>query len=437
MLNSPTTQVSALGVSATSTNAPNGTVTAYESAFNELEKVEIYSLVPLTQDMGVIQLANTHALAMSVPTLRKERIAICCPALPTEEPSALSASGNATATEVSPNVYQFDFGDTVNLVGLLDGKKDANGTAISAGVGSTFTVAQGVFLTRQNDPFKYLITKLVSAGVVEVDLGAAFDEDQGPGTFGNDDAYYYTTEDYLVAFEADGETCTIEVRQPAIDISTTAGKNKAMSTLAEIAGGPTGFQSKRLVFVQPETVSMDFDGQEVLVSGNYLCAGIGAMIAGYDPSKPFTNLNMVGFIRPFGSSDLFSDTQMGIAAAGGVYWVLQDVDGAPLASRQQLTTDMTSLKTKELSVVKSVDYVAKTVRLALRRYIGRFNITPGLISQLSNVLQAVLRSVVGKAVQTAEVNRLEVNPDSQDEVLVDLALTPYYPNNRIRVRIIV
>ena len=128
---------------------------------------------------------------------------------------------------------------------------------------------------------------------------------------------------------------------------------------------------------------------------------------------------------------------MGIAAAGGVYWVLQDVDGAPLASRQQLTTDMTSLKTKELSVVKSVDFVAKTVRMALRRYIGRFNIAPGLISQLSNVLQAVLRSVVGKAVQTAEVNRLEVNPDSQDEVLVDLALTPYYPNNRIRVRIIV
>ena len=437
LLNSPVTQVSALGISSVTANAPEGTVSAYESAFNELEKVEIYSLIPLTQDMGVVQLANTHALAMSQPTQRKERIAICCPKLPTEEPSILAASGNATASEVSSNVYQFDFGDTVNLVGLLDGKKDANGNVINAGVGSTFTVAQGVFLTRENDPFKYLVTRLVSAGIVEVDLDVAFDEDQGPGSFGNDDAYYYTSENYLVNFEADGETCTLEVRQPAIDLTTTAGKNKAMSTLAEIAGGPTGFQSKRLIFVQPETVSMDYDGQEVLVSGNYLCAGIGAMIAGFEPSKPFTNLNMTGFIRPFGSSDIFSDNQMGIAAAGGIYWVLQDVDGAPLASRHQLTTDMSGLTTRELSVVKSIDYVAKTVRLALRRYIGRFNITPGLIGQISNVLQAVLRNVVGSAVQTAEVNRLEVNPDSQDEVLVDLTLTPYYPNNRIRVRIIV
>jgi hypothetical protein len=437
-LNAPTIQVSALGISAVSSDAPYGTVTAYESAFSLLKRFEIYSLVPLTQDMGVIQLANLHVTVLSEPAQRKERIALTCPDQPTEEPSTLVGSASdVTTTEISSNVYQFDFGDEVNWVGLLDGKLDANGDAISAGVGVTFTAAQGVYLTRSGDAFNYLVTKLVTASVIECDLATAFDEDQGPGTFGNDDAYYRTVEDNLILFDVAGENCSLWVRQAAIDTSTSAGKLKVMTTLAEIAGGVTGFQSRRLVMVQPENVSMDVDGSETLLPGFYLCAGIAGMIAVYEPSQPFTNLPMVGFVRPFGSSDVFSETEMATAAAGGIYWIIQDATGAPLASRHQLTTDLTSLKTRELSVTKAVDFVAKTLRIATRKYIGRNNITPGLLQQLSFVLQGSLRRMVGFAVQSADLGGIEVNPDALDEILLDVTLVPYYPANRIRIRIIV
>ena len=116
-----------------------------------------------------------------------------------------------------------------------------------------------------------------------------------------------------------------------------------MNALADMA---TSFGSRRLYMVQPSQVGVTINGQETIVPGTYLAAGIAGMCGAQKPSQPFSNLPIIGYTRPVGSSDLYSETMMASAAAGGVYWVVQDSQGAPLVCRHQLSTDMTSLKTQ-------------------------------------------------------------------------------------------
>ena len=442
-LNSPTSSLSALGISQTTANAPDGTVKSYLNALTYLKQHEVYALAPLTHDTGVHQLINGHVTALSAPAQKKERIGLVCPKLPKEKPPKLvhSATG-VTVEKQSTGIWQFDFGATTNLVSVLNGKTDANGNTISAGVGSVFTAKQGVYLTREGDPFKYLIDKLVSASVVQVRTNFAFDDGMGPGTAGNDDAYYLNDpvsgeDEFLAEFPASGETCVVSIRNVAIDTATTAGKLVQCETMAEIAGGPSGYQNRRLVFMQPQTVATTYGGLEILVPGYYLCGAVAAMIGQFNPSQPFTNLPMVGFTRPIGSSDRFNEDQMATAAAGGVYWVIQDATGAPLVSRHQLTTDLTSVKTRELSVTKALDYVAKQLRIAVRRFIGRNNITQGLLSQIALTITGNLKSLIGSAVADADLKTLYVADDAPDEIAVEVEVTPFYPANKITIRIIV
>jgi hypothetical protein len=438
MLNAGNAEVSAMGVSATTVNEPEGTVKAYKEAAEELEKYEAYAIAILTQSKSVHQIFDAHASTMSEAANKKERVVIINDDLPSEKVATLVMSGaGVTAADQGGNKWHFDFGESVNFVGFLDGQKDANGNEIVASVGSNFTPAQGIYLEREGDAYRYLVIKLVSASVVEVDIAPAFDEDQGAGTSGNGDAFYHTSSDDLDEFDVSGEKGSIFVRQAAIDLSATAGKNTAMSTLYEIAGGVSGFKSRRTLYVQPDATAMLIDGVEFVLPGYYYCAAIAGMTAGYTPAKPFTNVPILGFTRVINSSDRFSDRQIGVAAAGGVWWVIQDTPGTSVYTRQQLTTDMTNKKTQEYSIVKAIDFCAKQLRNAVGRFIGSRNIDPGLLNEIGLVVQANLNRLAGKVVQQATLGALEVVPDSLDEIALDVNFEPFYPNNKIRIKIFV
>ena len=161
------------------------------------------------------------------------------------------------------------------------------------------------------------------------------------------------------------------------------------------------------------------------------------MVGLHEPAQPFTNFPMVAFTAPIGSSDLFTEPQMATAASGGVYWVIQDVEGGALTSRHQLTTDVTGLKTRELSIVKSVDYVAKIVRNQIKSMIGKNNITPGLIDTISISIQSALYATIGVAVASASLTKIGVSSESKDTVACEVAVVPFYPANVIKITIFV
>lgn len=433
--NAQTIEIRALGVGATSANSPNGTVDAYDTALNYLEKHSVWGLAPLSQDPQVHQLFYSHVKAMVADGKGGERSAYVCPKLPTEEASTLVGSAaSVTVSEVSSGVWDFEFGSDTNFAGLLSGKKDANGTAIATAIGSTYTAENGIYITRTGDPHKYLVTKLVSASSLQVKTNYVFDATSGPGTGGNDDAYYIESDTKLDTFPSSGETCTVQIRNVAIATTTTAGKNKQMEALKAIG---EAYADRRFKVKQPESVATTVDGLETIVPGFYHCAVTAAMRGQYNPSQPFTNLPISGFTRPIGSSDKFTESQMATAAAGGIWWDIQDSPGEPLKSRHQLTTDLTSIKTQEDSVTSALDALSFRVREAIKRYIGRYNITKGLLRQLGITLTSVLAGATGDIVADAELVSIEVKESALDEIAVKVNVTPFYPANTIEVTIVV
>jgi len=445
-LNTSNINVSAFGVSNVTPDAPNGTLEAYAEALDFLALNEVYALAPMTDDMEVFKKFSLHVSDSSEPLAKHERMFLCCPSLPTEEGSSLVGSADFKLSDIGGGKFELTIADEAaaaafNIPMAIDGKTNAGGSVLGGGNGSSYLPSDGIYVDREGDAFRYLITGTPSADTVVIETGDVYVPGLfGPATSGNDDSYYRTGTDALAnlsTFESDGELCTLKIRQAAIDMSGTAGKLKACETLAEIAGGPTGFQNRRMVMVQPEQVGTTVNGLEVLVPGHFLCAGIAGMIGQQNPSQPFTNLPMVGFTRPVGSSDIFSENQMATAAAGGIYWVIQDTPGAPMASRHQLTTDVSSLKSRELSILKAVDFVAKLIRAQLRRYIGRNNITQQLLETVSLTAQAALASVAGSVVARATLDSLEQSANSPDEILATISITPFYPANRIKITIVV
>jgi hypothetical protein len=445
-LNTSDIALSALGVSATSADAPNGTLEAYAEALDFLELHEVYAIAPMTHDMEVFKLIDLHINSMSAELGKLERMSIVCPSLPTEENSSLVGSAEFKISDIGGGKYELTIADAAaaaafNIPTTIDGETNAGGSVLSGGNGSSYLPSDGVYVDRAGDAFRYLVVGTPSADTITIETSDVYSPGEyGPATSGNDDSYYRTGTDAVTnlgTFEADGELCTIKIRQAAIDMSGTAGKLKACETLAEIAGGVSGFQNRRMVMIQPEQVGVSIGGSETLVPGFYLGAGIAGMIGQQNPSQPFTNFPMVGFTRPVGSSDVFSDTQMSTAAAGGIYWVIQDVAGGACISRHQLTTDISSLKTRELSILKSIDFVAKLIRNQVKQHIGRNNLTAQLLESVSISLQASLSSVSGSVVASANLDSLSQASASPDEIVVGISLVPFYPANKIKITIII
>ena len=189
--------------------------------------------------------------------------------------------------------------------------------------------------------------------------------------------------------------------------------------------------------IQPESASVQLGGMETLVPGYYWGCGVAAMTGQQNPSQPFTNLPMVGFVRPIGSNDLFSEDAMATAAAGGIYWIIQDAPGAPCVSRHQLTTNVGSLKTREFSILKSVDYVAKLLRGQVKRFIGRNNITKQLLEAVSLGMQGALSSVTGSVVAEASLDSITQDQNNPDTIRAEVTIVPFYPANYIKITIFV
>lgn len=443
-LNTTDITISGMGIGDVSADAPAGTLEGYAECLDFLQLHEVYAIAPMTHDGEVFKLLSLHVSSMSEPVNKSERMFLACPQLPSEEVSTLVASETFGLQDVGGGKYEItvmDENSTLNIPMAIDGKTNAGGSVLGGGNGSSYLPSDGIYLDREGDAFRYLVVGTPSGLSVTVETSDVFFPGEfGPDTSGNDDSYYrigLPAVGNLSTWEADGELCSIKIRQPAIDMSGTAGKLKACETLAEIAGGVTGFQNRRMVMMQPEQVGTTVGGMEVLVPGYYLCAGVAGMIGQQNPSQPFTNLPMVGYTRPVGSSDFFSENQMATAAAGGIYWVIQDVPGGPCVSRHQLTTDVTSLKTRELSILKAIDFVAKLLRTQVKRYIGKNNITIQLLETISLSMQAALASVSGSVVAEASLDSLTQSETSPDEIVAEVGLIPFYPANRIKITIVI
>lgn len=228
-------------------------------------------------------------------------------------------------------------------------------------------------------------------------------------------------------------------------------KTDQASTLAAISQARG---SRRVVHMWPSEVEMitgtDAFGNDVkeFLPSFYAAAAEAGRDSVIPEARSSTGLALGGFTALNYSNFYFSKSQLNTIAGGGWAILEQRVQGAPVTMRHLLTTDMSSVKTQEVSFTKNVDNMAKVKRASveplLNDDLGRINITQDFLTALAFPFQGIFENFVskGQLVRTADAppyKILSIRQDSTqpDTILEDVELNVPLPANKVVVTFII
>jgi hypothetical protein len=170
-----------------------------------------------------------------------------------------------------------------------------------------------------------------------------------------------------------------------------------------------------------------------------MCAAKAGQVAGLPPATPLTNYPIAGFTRVTGTNDRYDTQQLNQMAAGGADLIVQVAEGAPLKSRMQVTTNLTSIEQREQSIIKALDFTAKFYRTGLSSFIGRYNISDAFIDTIGAVGEGLSAWLVetGKVLRGAKISSLLQSESSPDRLLLDVNTEVFYPCNTIQITLLI
>jgi len=412
-ITAPGNTVYALGIDETSADYAEGTSTAYSTAADFLESEEVYCIVPLTQERTILDSVwKTHVEAMSEPEVKRERVAFGTISQPTRAPDTVVASGTEGATTAVANEFNTQVAGLSALL-LAEG--------IDPGA---IAVADDVYIDIETDALNYNITGSVVGPIVTGNTTFAASE--------NLDGFYSVA---ALPTPLINETWSLKIRGAELVTGTGAADKTAIAqALADIG---VGFASDRVICAQPDTCTVSDSGVEMSAPSYYAACVEAGKTANLAPQQGFTNTTTSGILGVSGASDYFSETQLNIAAGGGIWWWYQQTPNSSVTVRHQLTTDTTTIITREYSIRKTLDYVAKTIRENFRPLLGRYNISEDLLSLMGAIMNGVCRSLVEEVecVRECEYSGFEQDVDNPDTLDVVLDVVLLYPFNKLRVKI--
>jgi hypothetical protein len=420
LINAPSVSVAGIGVPEISADAPDGTPLGYAKCAEFLENEEVYALATASHISTVHQTFMTHANSMSEPEQKGERIYFFNPSIPDRALPDLMGSGTDANSTPNENEVIVEANIAPALIAAgIDPNEPINPV--------DGEIENEVYLDLGGDDKYYLIQQVFSG--TRLVLRTSFESGDG-----NDDAFFSETT-LPTGIISDDWTVYIRGHQLLVPGTTKPDYNAIAENIQAAAQG-WGF--RRGFYVHPDKVAVNVTGLEQIVEGYYGTACIVGMVGEQPPQQGFTNYPITGLTRVVGGSDMFTQRQLNVIAAGGVYILLQDAEGAPVKCRHQLSTDMSSIEARELSITKVVDYTAKFMRAGLRNFIGRSNITQPFLDNLSTVVQGQLNFLVEAGVLNgADINNIIQDADQPDTVLIDVTLDVPFPCNYIRLTLVI
>lgn len=416
MLNCPGNEVKGLGVDEITAAAPEGTALAYARAAGLLEAEEVYAIAPLTQDEVITGLWRTHVVAMSAPEQGGERIVFFNHKVPVRKNPGIAASGTQSNSTATQNQLLLDVNPSSGLV------------ALGVNPADPITYAMGVYVEIEvAGEFRRYNVSGVTGALANFRTTFATGE--------NVDGFYTTvplTESVINA------AWSMKVLGSSLVIPGSSPPRLDYSLVSEtVAEANAGLKNRRAYSVFPDSIKTTINGIEKTLPGYYACAAIAGMVAGQPPQQPFTNFPITGLTGVVGT-EKFTKKQANIMAGGGTYILIQDVQGGPVTCRHQLSTDLTSIETRELSITKVVDFTAKFIRLGVRKFIGTQVINNQLLDTIGTTIQGMLQFLIENGVLNgANINNIVQDEAAPDTVLVDITLDVPFPCNYIRVTLVV
>lgn len=326
-----------------------------------------------------------------------------------------------------------DVGRTIRFAGTLTNLNDGDYTIATYVSPTTVTVAEafgGSDETGATDSFTFQILELApsaaqityitgtrhSISSIDSNTTLTLAADPTNGFWGQiEDVEYVITDDLSVTAEADF-----------------------------LAGYATSFANRRLISVWPDTAVATVSGVATQLPGFYFGCALTALVAGLPSQQGFTNMSLTGFTGRANSNDLFNDTQLDTIAGGGNLIIAQEVPGAAVFVRHQLTTDTSSIQFQELSITKNVDLVARFFRRLYSPYIGIYNVTDTLLDLLKSITEAGMDFLkgatsprVGGVLRGGSIAALGEDSLQPDTVNIVLDINVPYPLNNVKVTLLV
>lgn len=169
------------------------------------------------------------------------------------------------------------------------------------------------------------------------------------------------------------------------DIVHNLSKNEQVEMIANTA---SSYGSKRVLYVWPPEA--DWDGNGTIVNGSAIAAATAAAISAYPAQQSFTNLGFAGPNTLKYSNTYFTPSQLNTLSEAGVFVLVQDSPGAEIYARHQKTTSTASIQEQEFSITKAVDKLSLDLSSLVKPFIGKYNISQDLLTQLDDVLKQYL-----------------------------------------------
>jgi len=314
---------------------PSDNLAGYTSAKDILEGLSnVYAIVPLTQDAGILAMFSVHAKSMSMPDQGKWRIVFGSTLLPNV---VTLSSGTCVIKEDTSEALKVVHCTTATF--LSDNLK----------AGDTFDLTQA-----NGEILKHVVSSIVSEDMLILSAPVV-------GIIAGTGRY---------AFKV---TRTADKELQSLDIAKTS----------------RSYMSSRFINIWPDQCIIDKE----IHPGYYTGCAIAGMVAGLPSQQGFTRIGMGGISGVRHSTDYFNSAQLDNIADGGTMVVTQLSPASPPTIRHQLTTDSSTYEMRELSFVKNFDFVSYICKDVLDNFIGLYNITPSTMAILETVITAAMESL--------------------------------------------
>lgn len=365
----------------------------FSQALDLLESERLYFLIPLTQDISILQSFANHAKQLSTATEALWRMVILNTAISStktivEEVAGIDEMGPGTITLNDGSWMLSSDSHTFLSSGVLPGD-------ILNITGSSNSTIRG----------EHKIAAVINNQVLKI---------EGTLAVANN-----------IVFEV---TRSLTRTQQA----------------DEVAANSAAFGSNRVVHVQPDTVGIKLNGVMKYLPGYYLACGLGGMGAGFPVQQGFTNIGVAGIDDLRHSNYYFTRSQLNTMAAKGTCLFVQDTQGGLPYCRHELTTDMSVLEYREILKVKNWDYLSYFYKDILDPFIGSWNITDDTLSAMRQSISSASENLMTKKVAKIgaplmgyRIDKLEQNAESKDTTNIRIAVAIADPNNYMDVDLVI
>lgn len=179
------------------------------------------------------------------------------------------------------------------------------------------------------------------------------------------------------------------------------------------------------------------DPIDVAGSEPFICAALAGKEGSMNISSSLTKTTLSGFASIKEIVPTLR-TQRNMLAQKGVILLEKGTSGDSLTTvRHSLTTNMSTIETRETSVVTIKDYTGKLLRNTLDQFIGKANlITDELLTRIQASCETTLDSEISSnIIVQGEVTDIHQSETDKDRVILVVNIQPPYPCNGIDITV--